>query len=122
MPEQIKIEYKNEIKKIAKVTEYSKFVNLVLQRFDQLESQKGDVSNLKFTFVDQDQDVITISCNSDLAEAFEQVPPGQTLKVYIQLRKPTNSDVTQSEFESQTFAKPREEEKGNQLISSKGSN
>ena len=76
--DQIKIEYRNEIKKIARVTDYAKFLNLVLQRFDELAGRP-----LKFTYVDADRDVISISNDCDLEEALDQVPLGQTLKIFI---------------------------------------
>ncbi len=53
-------------------------MNLIIQRFDDLKSD--DI--LKFTYADQDNDVISISCDSDLEEALDQAG-STTLTIYI---------------------------------------
>ena len=72
----IKIEYKNDIKISPHVTEFSKILNLVLHRFEELSQDikawGGDPREiLKFTYEDQEKDVITISNDTDLEEALD---------------------------------------------------
>ncbi len=85
----IKIEYQNDIKIIPRVTQFPKFLNLVLHRFEELSyilksSQGKDPKEmLKFTYEDQEKDIISISNDIDLEEAIDQAKPGKTLKIYI---------------------------------------
>jgi hypothetical protein len=40
--EQIKIEFKSDTKKVPRVTEFKKFINLIRQRFDEINFMNDD--------------------------------------------------------------------------------
>ncbi len=74
--DKIKIEYMGDPKIVSKVTDYKKFINLVMQRYDEIglavkiSGEKID-DLVKFTYNDRDMDVISISNDADLEEAFD---------------------------------------------------
>jgi hypothetical protein len=75
------------VKTIPKVVQFNKLVNIVLQRYPELEQVVRNYQELKFTYEDLERDVITISNDEDLIEAFDQTQhPGQTLKIYVSVR------------------------------------
>ena len=99
----IKVEFQGEMKKIHRVHEFRKFFNLAVQRFDGLSSD----DTLKFTYVDQDKDVISISCDSDLEEALDQAS-GMSLVVTIKKVESSLQTVSYVSQSKPTFRKPEE--------------
>lgn len=98
----IKVEYRGEMKKIHKVLDFRKFVGLAVQRFDGLSSE----DTLKFTYIDQEKDVISISCDSDLEEALDQAS-GMSLVVTI---KKVESTIQTVSYVSQIREVPKRPE------------
>ena len=67
----MKLDFQGEAKVIPKVSEYHKLANLVMQRFDDIglaarhSGEKID-DLVKFTYIDFEKDVISISTDIDL--------------------------------------------------------
>lgn len=64
----IKLEYLGELRKIKKVSNYLELLRVIRDKFEDLRAI--DSSYLKLTYLDTEKDLISISSNEDLDEAY----------------------------------------------------
>ena len=75
---QIKITFRNETKKVRKANDYENLVGQAKKSFADLPG------NFKFFYMDSEGDIISISNQEDLEEAFSCMEGQQTLKLILE--------------------------------------
>ena len=78
----MKIIYKGDTKKISDLKDYNQLIQKLSQVFNLRNLQAID-NNLKLFYQDEDNDIISLTNQGDLDEAFQYIFGNQTLKLVL---------------------------------------
>jgi hypothetical protein len=87
---QIKLYFNGDLKAIKKVSTFDALLSEILKRFDSKLLRK-DLSQIRLTYLDSDEDTITIGTDEDLVEALDQISMDKTLRITVSVRNASES-------------------------------
>ena len=73
----MKVIYKNEMKRLPDHKLYERLVSSTSSVFNLDNMKRKDYQTLKFYYIDQDGDIISITCQGDLNEAYQVLNDSQ---------------------------------------------